>query len=351
MAKKPKWTVRVSRALDTVWHVEDFASDVARLCQLLVRLGYQIPKNSSLAHAETDLADMVRYYEGKTVLDLGIDQRPVWRRAISLADLAHKILAVEQHPDFEKLQRALFPLLLVDREHDISLFSTTRRENEANNKLFELFVGASLMRFMQACEFENPKVKKGSRNPDFIGHWRGKKWGIACKAMHSANPKSVIDRIFEGIKQIKRSGVDAGLVMLNAKNLVDHNEVWRAEKIGDEWHYKAFENIDDVYGAFITRYQNHVAGILLKASGDEADVNLEAQRKSAKRGRQVVLDEFFGTNARPFLPVVWLTVVPARSGREGVLAPNIFRFLTCFAVPEISNDEETDDFFQSLSVQ
>lgn len=344
-----RWTVRASRTPEKVWRIEDFSSDVARLRQLLQRLNYSIPQDSSLAHAEADLAEMVRYYEGKSTLEVGIEQRPVWRRAISLADLAHKILAVEHHPDFAKL-RFLFPPLLVDREHDISLFSATRRENESNNKLFELLVGASLMRFMQECEFGNPRAKKGSRNPDFMGRWHGKKWGVACKAMHSLNPKAAIDRIWDGIDQVERSGVDAGLVVLNAKNLVDHDQVWRAERIHGQWQYHAFENSDRVQDAFIAAYENYITGILLKASGDEPEEEPEAWGASVARGRKEIHEKFSPTNARPFMPVVWLTVVPSRSDREGILAPNIFRFLTCFAVSTAEIDAETDDFFHLLSL-
>ena len=341
------WTISVSRELDTVWHIQDFASDVRSLKELLGRLGYVPKDGSSLSTAEADIAEMMACHEGKAIRDPAVDHRPAWRRAIGLADVARKILAVEGHPNFKQLH-PLFELLIGNDE--ICLFTKTERENANNNKLFELIVGASLMAFMEDCELEDPNSGKHSNNPDFIGRWRGKRWGIACKALHSDNPKAAIDRIEEGISQIKRSGVDAGLVVLNAKNLIPHDGVWPATIKDGVWHYQAYANLEEVQNEFIAEFRNRNANILLKASGEDVDDNPDAKLAAAGRGRDVMLKLFSGTNAKPWMPIVWLTVVAQQTPDVGILAPAIFRFLTAFTLPREAADKETNDLCLLLSL-
>lgn len=341
------WNVSVSRPLDMVWRVQDFAADVNCLRTLLARFGIPVAATSSLARAEADLAEMVACFEGRQIRDTAIDHRPAWRRAISLADVAKKILAVADHKDFAQLIPH-FPLLLGDNE--ISLFSKTERTNADNNKLFELHIGASLMKFMSDCELEDPESGKASRNPDFIGHWRGKRWGFACKALHSDNPKAAIDRIEEGVAQIKKSGVDRGLVILNAKNLIPHDLIWPAEFADGSWSYRAYASMEDVNHAFIAEFRGYAAAILAKASGDDPENTAEAQLAAAKNGRNVMLSLFSGTTALPWMPVVWLTVVASQTPTPGMLAPAIIRFLSAFSLPQEPVDAETNDLCLLLSL-
>lgn len=347
MSLPGKWSVSRTRPLDMVWRIQDFAAGVKGLRELLTRLGFSIPATSSLARAEADIAEMIACFEGRQIRDPATDHRPAWRRAISLADVAKKILAVADHKDFAQL-KPHFSLLLGDNE--ISLFTKTARENAENNKLFELHIGASLMRFMTDCELEDPDSGKASKNPDFIGRWRGKRWGFACKALHSDNPKAAIDRIQEGVAQIKKSGVDAGLVLLNAKNLIPHDLVWRADFLDDCWNYHAHVSIDDVNRAFIEEFRSYSAAILVKASGDDPEDTPEAQLASAKNGRAEMLRLFAGTNALPWMPVVWLTVMAKQTPTPGILAPVIFRFLTAFRIPQEAADAETNDLCLLLSL-
>ena len=347
MSGSESWTVTISQQLDTVWRVQDFAEDVRKLRKLLEDMGYSVKQTSSLGTAADDIEAMVGCFEGKAEHDVSVDHRPAWRRAIGLADIAKKVLAVKDHADFQQLRPLL--KLLVGQE-EISLFTKTNKDNDVNNKLFELLIGTSLMRFMTNCEVEDPDSGKASKNPDFIGQWRGKRWGVACKALHSDNPRTALNRIEDGISQIKKSGVDAGLVVLNGKNLIPHDEFWPARDLAGVWHYAAHENKDVVRDAFISQFRSRMAEMLATASGDDIEDTAEAKLAAARKGREVISQMFSGSNARPWMPLVWLTVFGCKTASDGLVAPTIFRFINAFEFPEGPIDAETNDFCKLLAL-
>lgn len=336
-----------SRWVGNTWKLADLSASVRELVKLLNARGHALAPRSSIAIAVADLDEMEGYFAGTTHTNFSADRRPAWRRAIGLADIATKILAVRNHTNFEQLEPH-FQLLLGNEE--ISLFTKTEKENDANNKLFELLIGASAMRFMTDCELEPPDFGGASKNPDLIGTWRGRRWAIACKALHSDNPRAIVQRIEDGCRQIKKSGIPNGIIVLNGKNLIPHDECWPGEKLNGEWHYGAHEHIDHLRDVFIEQFKQRAADVLHVCSGGD-DCDTEAELRDAlKIGRQNLLAIFANTNARPFMPIVWLTVVGCKTPEAGKVAPTIFRFVNAFEVDDQSHDSETNDLMKLLSL-
>jgi hypothetical protein len=63
--------------------------------------------------------------------------------------------------------------------------------------------------------------------PDITCLFRGAKWGVAAKVLYSRDRDRQIDQIVAGAKQIEGAAVDLGVVIVNASNLVQHDEFFR----------------------------------------------------------------------------------------------------------------------------
>jgi hypothetical protein len=340
----------MSDPLTSSWTIGEVRQEIASLMALLARHGLSVPTNSSLAIAATDIEEAFTRSEGRTPEDHSVDRRPVWRRIVGLADYARKLSAVEDHKDFCQL-RPLLNLLL--GQNEISLFTNTDRTNSNNNKLFELFIASSAMRFMTDCQLEDSESGSSRRrppNPDFIGSWRGKRWGLACKALHSKHPEATLERISNGINQIERSGVDAGLVIINAKNLMPEVETWPGRQVNGEWEYGAYAGIEMFRRQVDEQQEDHLLEVFARASGEDFERDREGRFAAASRGRHIVLKKFTGTKVCPWMPTVWLSVVALAGGGPGVVSPSPFRLITTFSLQDGPMDEETSDFQTLLSL-
>jgi hypothetical protein len=98
-------------------------------------------------------------------------------------------VVLRRHLDFPRLAGHL--QLLVG-EYDMAQYAVTPKENTDNDKVFELWASAALLRVTTDCLVDDPLHSKGD-NPDFIGTWRGQRWGFALKAPHSDHPETLLD--------------------------------------------------------------------------------------------------------------------------------------------------------------
>jgi hypothetical protein len=97
-----------------------------------------------------------------------------------------------------------------------------------------------------------------------------------------------------------------------------------------------------------------VAKILFHVSGTDDEPKTEEEMKPVvAKGRKVLLDLFEGKTARPWMPMVWLTVTGQEDPHGDKVAPAIFRFFTTFEVSKEKPDPESEDFgiLLSLAIQ
>jgi hypothetical protein len=118
-------------------------------------------------------------------------------------------------------------LLLGDGEIAQNLWSP--KEDSHANYVFELYCGLLALPLCSKIEMEPIQKSANGANPDVITNFRGERWAIACKVMHSSLTKSLLDRVREGIKQINRCDkAENGLIAVSLKNVVAHDEIWPA---------------------------------------------------------------------------------------------------------------------------
>lgn len=84
--------------------------------------GIAVASPSAFEEAALTLTELEYLRKNPAAYDCTVDSREKWRRAMSLADLAQKIVPVRSHPDFSQL---VPHLRLLGGQADLSQFSFT----------------------------------------------------------------------------------------------------------------------------------------------------------------------------------------------------------------------------------
>ena len=284
----------------------------------------EVPKGSALEDASLAICEMLEIRKNKEIHDKKVDCRERWRQALFLADVARKALYSQSHPDFRNLLAHLQLLLEPGNFSQFSAISQSARpaEKDANNKVFELFMATILFRICTKLSFDSPGRSTG-KNPDVIGEFKGRKWGVACKVSHTDNPLTFLDRVRDGVDQIEKADVDRGVVVVSLKNLVPHNITWPAKLRTEsgEWQYQAFPMSDDASMIIQSTYEKFFQAILEKTNGTRGFEGIFAGKKAVSR-----------------VLMLYCTVTSC-SPRCGVIVPTIVKRMMVFGPPlDVSAD-------------
>lgn len=182
-----------------------------------------LPKGSPIEAAGLAAIGMLETFKRNVPRDTMHDHRIEWSKAVALADMLRKVLRAQTHPRFEQL----WPhILLLLGDANIALNVWNPKEDQEANKIFELYMALVLAPLTTDLEPEDPLASAGGKNPDVIASLDGARWAFACKVMHSDSPKSFVDRVRDGVAQIKNSDAEKGIVVISLKNQLPHDEYW-----------------------------------------------------------------------------------------------------------------------------
>ncbi len=155
-------------------------------------------------------------------LDPMTDLRPMLGRAAGWIDFVKLLVRAHQNG-------ALGPfvehLALLNTAQAVSQNVKIPMNDEASNKLFELFIALACLPFSEEVILDPPHNAQGD-NPDVMIRVNGRLWGFACKVLNGVSPITMFDRLEEGIHQIEVSPADTGFVFFNFKNSIDHARSW-----------------------------------------------------------------------------------------------------------------------------
>ena len=182
----------------------------------------QIEANSDLKRLALSIVDVLYKHDFPAHQDPNMDIRPWLRDVLGMNDLIHKILRVKDHPSISKV---VAHLRLLNKGCPLQNVQTLVTD-QASNKLFELLVCCALMVHSADVDIEDPDLAKGD-NPDVIGTLLGRRWGFACKVAHALKGKTIFDSIEKGIHQIETSSAEVGVVIVNVKNIIKHDNYWK----------------------------------------------------------------------------------------------------------------------------
>jgi hypothetical protein len=191
-----------------------------RLESLLRQHGIELPSKAALEAIALSVFEVLYQREGGST-DEAADIRDQWKHLIGMNELAGMILGVKDHPEFRKLVPAL---RLLNQGVSIQNMPSPVRD-QATNKVFELFAGI-LALHSGGSDIELDDDKAHGRNPDVLVSIDGRRWGIACKALHGDSPEGFIVHLEKAIDQIEKSAAEVGVVLFTIKNLLDQSKYW-----------------------------------------------------------------------------------------------------------------------------
>lgn len=203
---------------------DQIRDEVRQFERILNRFGIQIGPGTALESMCLTLNDLERGQDRENWPGLMEDLRPATRAAYGLRDLVCRINRLGNHPDF--------PVLL---EHLKLLNSGAVAQNisaptdQFSAKIFELLFALICLEVGDNLKVDGP-VRSYGDNPDIVVNLAGKRWGFACKVTGGSSPKTLFDRLKDGIEQIeKTTGTEIGCVVFNMKNQIDHDQTWPME--------------------------------------------------------------------------------------------------------------------------
>lgn len=242
-----------------------------------------IANGSDLERVCLNVYDLVEKWKNPLLRDPKIDIRRYFSEIMGLRDLLIKIVKNHKHPSFRKI----IPHLKLMNSSSVPQNTKSLITDQGSNKVFELFMAAICMQITENIELDDPNFSKGE-NPDIIAEIDNQKWGFACKVMHSSSIKTLWDRLKEGVSQIENSKVEKGIVIINLKNILNHEEMWPIiGEDGGEPIFKAYENLS-IIEQKLQNYGNEIKINILNLV-DEKDLESILRHKKSLPGFLLLL--------------------------------------------------------------
>ncbi|XDD53018.1 hypothetical protein AB3N62_11040 [Leptospira sp. WS4.C2] len=201
---------------------QKFRDDLLNLEEILLKdFNISIPYNSELESIILESIKLADKELNDTYYEENEDFRTSYSNVIGLHDIYSKISEIKTHINYKNLKGHLNLL----SNSSIPQNKKSIVTDSGSNKIFELYIALACMKISNIVLLDDPQNSKGD-NPDIIINYRNKKYGIACKAIHSNNYKTLLNNIAKGLDQIEKSDTELGLVIISLKNIINHEAYW-----------------------------------------------------------------------------------------------------------------------------
>jgi len=195
---------------------------VERFEHVLDSYGVPIATGSELEAICLEIQDLEDKRTRRSPLPENTDFRAEMSRAMGVLHFAELLVAT-----YDRGRRLDILIPHMELFNEASVAQNVRRiGDDKANKLFELLLALACMDFGTEVALDHPIASKGD-NPDVMFRYAGIKWALACKVPNGESTISAYDNIKDAVSQIDRSDADRGLVVLNARNWVNHDLLWR----------------------------------------------------------------------------------------------------------------------------
>lgn len=199
-----------------------------KLEQLLLCHDIVVEQGSALEGSILRAVDIGYRWSGASAALVAHDIRDDYRNLTGVNSLAAQLLAVSDHKDFPQL---VPHLRMLNSGEALQNLKAPQRD-QVSNKLFELFAATLAMQCGTNVLLDDPGQSRGD-NPDVLFSVAGRRWGIACKALHSLNSEGFIGHLQKGIAQIEASEADVGVVFFSLKNVLNHDSYWPITNVAE----------------------------------------------------------------------------------------------------------------------
>lgn len=213
------------------------ADDIGdRFLALLSKHNFHPPAGSSFEDELLSLTQLVEVMRSPSLAQ-GAKQGTLLRAAAGVHDFAAKVLSVEPLPEFT----SFLPHLRVIAQTKIAPASLSQNmaspyNDDTARKMAELYMGCLAAHVGAQVDLDSPTAAKGD-NPDVIFTatptqaniaQQPERWALAIKTIGTNQGQTIFERIKEGAEQIDAPKCPAqkGMVVINAKNALDHDTLW-----------------------------------------------------------------------------------------------------------------------------
>ena len=117
------------------------------------------------------------------------------------------------------------------------------------NEAWELLAACSLARFCSDVKF---------MEPDIQATFNGRVLGFPCKVLYSENPSKHVARIIEGVKQLEECQAQAGFILVNLSNIIDHDAFFTINPKGEYFSYPSPEDAMQVFAAALAQIHKNL---------------------------------------------------------------------------------------------
>lgn len=201
----------------------DHARQIAeRFEAVLNSYGVAITTGSELEAAMFEMLDLEDRRQGRSPNVPGEDVRAAMSRTLGVLHCAELLVATQSRG--RQLHSIVPHLQLLDRGEVAQ--NVRRIGDDAANKLFELLNGLACMNFATQIALDDPEQSKGD-NPDILFTHGSRQWALACKVPNGESMISAFDNIKAAAAQVERSPAERGIIVLNARNWINHDALWR----------------------------------------------------------------------------------------------------------------------------
>jgi hypothetical protein len=213
------------------------ANDIGdRFLHLLTKHQIHPPPGSSLEDELLSLTQLLEVAKDPNIVPKA-SQVAVLRAAAGVHDFAAKVLSVEPLSEFPKF----LPHLRLITETKIAAATLSQNlagahSDDTARKMAEFYMGCLAAHAGTNVVLDSPTNAKGD-NPDVIftavkdvPGAQPESWALAIKTISAKSGQTIFERIKEGAQQIDdpKCLADRGMVVINAKNALDHDALWNA---------------------------------------------------------------------------------------------------------------------------
>jgi len=195
--------------------------------KFLEDLNIEIPDNSYLSNTFENIYKISKY---NAILDNQYIILPFsedeLRSIAFLPFMLRSLDNIKKHKDAEKLRNHFKLFTETKFAQNDSTLNLNPSEWKKVNSIWELDISIALINISASIIYiENPYESNNKSNVDIITEIDNVIWGIECKVPTTEEliPLSFKNLIEKGVSQIDVADVDCGIVCLNLRNLIKHN--------------------------------------------------------------------------------------------------------------------------------
>lgn len=161
--------------------------------------------------------------------------RDLYTAGAAVHDLAAKVIAVADHPNFKQL----IPHLKMLNDGAVHLTEDPPANADTYNKLIEIYWACLLMASGVNVELDDPEHSTG-KNPDVIALDNCKPArAYAFKTVRSKHTQNLFEHLQKGVEQIEQSAANEGIVCFQLTPRILQENLWNDGKCYIDWQEPA----------------------------------------------------------------------------------------------------------------